>query len=135
MLKLNNILDKIVSIVVLLVAIRLVVYIVTSFGYTIYGMYTSGMWLAHHEEEILHQIVYMIILVKAYKILIFYAKYHHVNIKYITELMIISCFIEFIFNFKTFDLYHLIIISITGILTLFLYIKYYDKLEKMADHK
>jgi uncharacterized membrane protein (DUF373 family) len=125
--KLNNILDKIVSFVITLVAIRLVLYIVTSFGYTIYMICTSGLWIANREEDILHQIVFMIILVKAYKILIYYAKFHHVNIRYIAELVIISTFIEFIFNLKTFNTEHLWIIGIVGISTLFLYLKYNDK--------
>jgi len=129
--KINNILDKIVSIIILLVAIRLVLYIATSFGYNIYGIYNSGLWIAHHDKEILHQIIYMLILVKAYKILMFYAKHHHINIKFITELMIISCFIEFIFNFQTIELYHLIVLAVTGVTTLFIYIRYYDKLDKL----
>ena len=135
MLKITNILDKIVSIIILLVAIRLVIYIATSFGVTLYGIYNSGLWLANHDKEILHQIVYMIILVKAYKILIFYAKYHHIHIKYITELMIISCFIEFIFHFQTMELYSLILLAVSGISTLIVYIKYFEKLKTTSIHE
>ncbi len=135
LLKLTNILDKIVSIIILLVAIRLVIYITTSFGATIYGIYTSGLWLSNHDEDILHQIVSMIIAVKAYKILIYYAKYHHINIKYITELMIISCFIEFIFHIKIMELYNLILLALSGIITLVVYIKYYDTLNIASMHE
>lgn len=49
-------------------------------------------------SEFLHNIAVLIILMKAYRILVEYMRYHHINIKYMVEIGIVACTLELLFN-------------------------------------
>ncbi|SMG66946.1 membrane protein [methanotrophic bacterial endosymbiont of Bathymodiolus sp.] len=88
------------------------------------------MWLTGHDAEMLDWVVFFIIMVKAYKVLVSYTKYQHVSIRYITELVIITCFLEFIFE-QDIDEQIRIILGAVGIGTLFLYLYFYQTIKGM----
>lgn len=48
--------------------------------------------------EFLHNIAVLLILMKAYRILVEYMRYHHIDIKYMVEIGIIACILELLFN-------------------------------------
>lgn len=50
-------------------------------------------------SQFLHTVAILIILMKAYRILVEYMKNHHVDIKYIVEITIIACVLELLFNY------------------------------------
>jgi len=50
-------------------------------------------------EEILSVITIILVLVKAFKILISYSKHHHIEIKPLVEIAIIALLMEVVFNF------------------------------------
>lgn len=48
--------------------------------------------------DFLHNIAVLIILMKAYRILVEYMRNHHINIKYMVEIGIVACILELLFN-------------------------------------
>lgn len=106
--------DKSVSMYVFGVACILVVYMVVTFvhgainffqtlpdilasfgnGYGKEALYSRK----EVETSLLHFIAFTIVLVKAYKILMSYAKHQHVSIKYMVEISIIAAAVEIFFN-------------------------------------
>lgn len=82
--------------------------------------------------EILHSMAFVIVLYKAYSIIICYAKDMHVNIKFIIEIAIIGSVIELIFNHK-----YLSDILIASYTTVFIsasivYLYFYETLDDSA---
>ncbi|WP_221895216.1 hypothetical protein [Bathymodiolus japonicus methanotrophic gill symbiont] len=91
---------------------------------------SGNMWIAEHDAEMLDWVVFFIVIVKAYKVLVSYTKHQHINIRYITELVIITCFLEFIFE-QDLDEQIRIILGAVGIGTLFLYVYFYPSFKQM----
>lgn len=52
--------------------------------------------------EFLHNVAVLLILMKAYRILVEYMKHHHVDIKFMVEIAIIACVLELLFNFQNY---------------------------------
>ena len=50
--------------------------------------------------EFLHNIAVLLILMKAYRILVEYMRFHHIDIKFMMEITIIACVLELLFNFE-----------------------------------
>ena len=50
--------------------------------------------------DFLHNIAVLLILMKAYRILVEYMRFHHIDIKYMVEIGIIACILELLFNFQ-----------------------------------
>lgn len=50
--------------------------------------------------DFLHNIAILLILMKAYRILVEYMRHHHIDIKYMVEIGIIACVLELLFNFN-----------------------------------
>ena len=50
--------------------------------------------------DFLHNIAVLLILMKAYRILVEYMRFHHIDIKYMVEIGIIACVLELLFNFQ-----------------------------------
>ena len=48
--------------------------------------------------DFLHNIAVLLILMKAYRILVEYMRYHHIDIKYMVEIGIVACVLELLFN-------------------------------------
>ena len=130
--KTTKYLDKLVSLIVLLVALRLVLYMLTNLIVVIQDMAGGHFWLSGHNDEILDWIVLYIIMVKAYKILVSYARYHHVSIRYVTELVIVACFIELIFEQNLTDVIRALL-GLVGIASLFLYLYFYQTLKSFDE--
>ncbi|PID86250.1 hypothetical protein CSB08_01415 [Candidatus Gracilibacteria bacterium] len=81
------------------------------------------------QHELLHNIAFTIVLVKAYNILMEYAKHKHVNIKYIIEISIIAPVVEVVFNYGSYDFNMLVFLGILSICMSILYLFFYDKLK------
>lgn len=128
--KITQWIDKLVSLIILLVMLRLVLYMLSSLYAAAQRMAGGNMWLTGHDAEMLDWVVFFIIMVKAYKVLVSYTKYQHVSIRYITELVIITCFLEFIFE-QDIDEQIRIILGAVGIGTLFLYLYFYQTIKGM----
>jgi uncharacterized membrane protein (DUF373 family) len=50
--------------------------------------------------DFLHNIAILLILMKAYRILVEYMRYHHIDLKFMVEITIIACVLELLFNFQ-----------------------------------
>ncbi len=123
--KTTKIADKLVSLIILIVTLRLVLYMITSLYKVIAEMANGELWISDHNEELLDWIVFYIVMIKAYKILVSYARHHHVSIRYVTELVIIACFVEFIFERQMSDVFRALLGTV-GLGSLFLYLNYYS---------
>ena len=128
--KITQWMDKLVSLIILLVMLRLVLYMLSSLYASAQRVTNGTMWLTGHDAEILDWVVFFIIMVKAYKVLVSYTKYQHISIRYITELVIITCFLEFIFE-QDINEQIRIILGAVGIGTLFLYLYFYQTIKDM----
>ncbi|HIL77758.1 MAG: hypothetical protein ABGX71_11250 [Methyloprofundus sp.] len=128
--KITQWMDKLVSLIILLVMLRLVLYMLSSLYASAQRVANGTMWLTGHDAEILDWVVFFIIMVKAYKVLVSYTKYQHISIRYITELVIITCFLEFIFE-QDINEQIRIILGAVGIGTLFLYLYFYQTIKDM----
>ena len=117
---------------VFLVALRLMLYMITSLYSTFEDMLTGNFWMEKKDAEIPHWIVYFIVMVKAYRVLIDYSKFHHVSLKDITELVIVTSFIEIIFQMQELPVFKIAILGLTGVLTLVVYLYYYEKLNAIS---
>lgn len=114
--------DSIISLAILLSTLILIFYII----YRVYLLFTYI--FEFNLTHIVHDIVYIVVLVKAYRILIAYLQNHHISIKYIVEISIISSSIEIIFASETHEMWKVIIMMIYGLVSLFLYLFFYKKL-------
>lgn len=125
--------DKLVSLVILLVMLRMVLYMLTSLLVVFQEMWAGNFWLHGHNEEILDWFIFFIVMVKAYKVLVAYTKYQHISIRYITELVIISCFLEFIFEQDITE--HIrIVTGAVGLVCLLLYLYFYKTFKNMDEY-
>lgn len=72
-----------------------------------------------------------IILVKAYKILLEYAKTQHVNIKYVLEIAITAPVVEIVFNFSEYNDMQLYFMGGLTVLMSLVYLYFYDTLKQV----
>ena len=84
-------------------------------------------------SRLLYSVAIVIILVKAYRILLYYMNTHHVSIKYIVEIAIIAPAIELIFVPDGRSDILNVIYAVFSLLSLFIYVQYFTKLCD-ADH-
>ena len=54
-------------------------------------------------SDFLHNVAILIVLFKAYRILIEYMRYRHIDIKFIVEIAIIACILELLFNYNSYS--------------------------------
>ncbi len=85
------------------------------------------------EASLLHFISFSVILVKAYKILISYAKHHHVSVEYIVEISIITSALEVLFNTRAYDNIILVIFWAFWIINLIVYMYYIKNFKNLED--
>ena len=90
-----------------------------------------NLFLAPNSEHFIHDMVFMIVLVKIYRLLVSFLKYHHISIKYMVEISIIAPAIEIVFAFDKHPFIVLIALGGFGIANLLIYILYYEKLLKI----
>lgn len=89
------------------------------------GLYFDQEFMDEHSRRALHSIAEVIILIKAYRILVSYLKTHHVSIEYIVEISIVASAIELLFAA---DMHHLgtnIIFAAFGLSNLILYLYFF----------
>lgn len=133
--------DKIVNIYTYSAVIALVIYMLFSLTQSLYFVIDGTFWWSGNaptikQEDILHTVALTIVLVKAYKVLLEYAKTQHINIKYIIEIAIIAPTIEIIFNPGAYDLAHIIFMWIFSTIMTILYLFFYNTLKKVdADYE
>ncbi len=72
-------------------------------------------------ENLLNNITFILILVKWFKILESYAKFHHISIKDLVEISIIALIMEVVFNFWVHTISINILFSVVGIALLVVY--------------
>lgn len=63
------------------------------------GLATVGKMSIVLTEEILSVVTIILVLVKSFKILVWYSKHHHIAIKDLVEIAIIALLMEVVFNF------------------------------------
>ena len=80
--------------------------------------------------DFLHNVAVLIILMKAYRILVEYMRYHHVDIKYMVEIGIIACVLELIFNYNYYTEDMRIVLAATSVAFLGIYAFRYEALDK-----
>ena len=124
--------DKLVSLIILLVMLRMVLYMLTSLLIVFQDMFTGNMWFHGHNEEILDWFIFFIVMVKAYKVLVSYTKHQHISIRYITELVIISCFLEFIFEKDISEEFRMVSGAV-GLVCLLLYLYFFQTFKSMDE--
>ncbi len=78
--------------------------------------------------DVIHNLALLIVLVKAYRVLLFYFWWHHISIKYIVEISIIAPAIEIIFAYQNQPIVINVLFGLFSLASLWLYLKYYDKL-------
>lgn len=114
--------DSIVSLAIFATIVGLVLYIIN----LVIDIFTS---LPEADiSRVLYSLSIVIILVKAYRILLFYMNKHHVSIKYIVEIAIIAPAIELIFVPDGRDLGLNIVYALFSLGSLLIYVLYFAKL-------
>ena len=142
---LARVLDKGVSFYAYGAAIVLVIYMIATFHYWYLEFLCEFPWNFSYgrsrktggRDGLLAFIAFAIVLIKAYRILISYAKTQHVNIKYLVEIAIIAPAIEILFNSHGYHFEILVLFGVFGIANLVIYVWKYDKFKEIgkdSDH-
>ena len=104
-----------ISFVAFITALALVIYMLVSFitgTYDVALQIFDTVFLKPAERqaalnglnvEFLHTIALLIVLMKAYRILVEYMRFYHINIKYMIEIGIIASVLELLFNYQSYD--------------------------------
>lgn len=136
-------LDKLFSFFVFLVIVMLAFYMALRIGVGAQYMFSgvlSGELLDHDvlylfSRRALHSIAEMIILIKAYRILVSYLKTHHVSVEYIVEISIIAPAIELLFAAEYYDSVSKVVLAVFGLCNLVLYLHFFGPEHDEELHK
>jgi len=82
--------------------------------------------------DFLHNIAILIVLMKAYRILVEYMRHHHIDLKYMVEITIIACVLELLFNFQHYTEDMRLVLLGLGVTFLGIYAFRYDVLVKSS---
>lgn len=80
--------------------------------------------------DFLHNIAVLLILMKAYRILVEYMRYHHIDIKYMIEIGITACILELLFNFNYYTEDMRMVLAGTAVAFVAIYAFRYESLVK-----
>ena len=80
--------------------------------------------------EFLHNIAILLILMKAYRILVEYMRHHHIDIKFMVEITIIACVLELLFNYDKYTGHMQLLLAGMAVTFAALYAFKYDTLVK-----
>lgn len=131
-----------ISFIAFVTALSLVVYMLIAF---VSGMFDLGLlmfdtiFLEPIERQsvfnilngdFLHNIAVLLILMKAYRILVEYMKYHHIDIKFMVEIGIVTCVLELLFNYQNYTEDMRMVLAGLAISFLVVYAFKYDTLLK-----
>lgn len=130
--------DKIVNLCTYGVILSLVGYMIARilksffqiFSAFFTGMANGGIMSFAAPEEAIHTVPITIILIKAYKLLLEYAKTQHVNIKYVLEIAITAPVVEIIFNFHGYSIQELTFLGIFMVITAVIYLYFYPRIKE-----
>ena len=82
--------------------------------------------------DFLHNIAILLILMKAYRILVEYMRFHHIDIKYTIEIGIIACVLELLFNNSSYSMPMQIILAALSVSFVAVYAFRYEALAKAS---
>lgn len=131
-----------ISFVAFITALALVIYMLIAF---VSGMFDVGLLMFETvflepgerqsilnsiNSDFLHNIAVLIILMKAYRILVEYMRHHHIDIKYMVEIGIIACILELLFNFNYYSEDMRIVLASVAVAFLGIYAFRYDTFVK-----
>lgn len=152
--KFGKLVESAVSLFAFSLAVGIVIYMLSAFGLGMWNFFSDlphilsvissadysseAMSERHHiETALLHTFAFAVLLIKIYKILISYARTHHLNIKFLVEIAIIAPTIEILFNFHAYSLGMLILLAVFGVANLLIYVWNYEQFKKIGqnDHE
>jgi uncharacterized membrane protein (DUF373 family) len=131
-----------ISFVAFVTALSLVIYMLIAF---ISGMFDVSLlmfdtvFLGPAERQtifntingdFLHNIAVLLILMKAYRILVEYMRYHHIDIKFMVEIGIIAVILELLFNSQQYSEDMRMVLAAMGVAFLTIYAFRYETLLK-----
>lgn len=87
------------------------------------------------DGHILHFVAFSVVLIKAYRILMFYAATQHVNIKYIVEIAIIASTIEIVFKTHSYPMEILVLFAVFGFANLVIFVLKFQQFEEIGEDK
>ena len=131
-----------ISFIAFITALSLVMYMLVSF---ISGMFDLSLLMydtvfldpAERQSifnvlnsDFLHNIAVLLILMKAYRILVEYMRFHHINIKFMVEIGIITVVLELLFNSQQYAEDMRIVMVAMAVAFLAIYAFRYDTLMK-----
>lgn len=127
------VLDKLFSFFALLAIGLLAVYMCARIGvagsHFLYGLLSGELLSIERMDAFspraLHSIAEVIVLIKAYRVLVSYVRTHHVSVEYIVEISIIASAVELLFALDTHSLSANVVLAIYGLTNLFLYLYYF----------
>lgn len=119
--------DDIFSLFILLTIIGVVVFT----GMSILDLFVS--LSAFNASDVLHTVALVIILVKAYRVLLFYMESHHISVLYIVEISIIAAALEIIFLPDERNIWQTLLFAMFGLANLLIYVFFHEKLEQLDE--
>lgn len=81
-------------------------------------------------SDFLHNVAVLLILMKAYRILIEYMRFHHIDIKFMVEIGIIASVLELLFNSTNYSEHMQMVLAALAVSFLGFYVFRYDNLLK-----
>ncbi|MAF80704.1 hypothetical protein CL628_01685 [bacterium] len=116
---------------VALLVLGAILAVVLAIGFQIAKLFTH---LPEGEvTTVLHMVAVIVVLVKAYRLLIFYMENQHVSIKYVVEISIIAPAVELIFAPTNRGLDLNILYAVFSVVSLLAYLHFYQRLQGMDE--
>lgn len=99
------------------------------------GLYLDADFMDTYSRRALHAIAEILILIKAYRILVSYLRTHHISVEYIVEISIIASAIELLFASEMHSVYTQIIFAGFGLSNLVIYLYFFGVEHDEVLHK
>jgi len=135
-------LNACISFVAFITALSLVVYMLVAF---VSGVFDVGLLMYETvflepverqallngiNADFLHNVAILIILMKAYRILVEYMRHHHIDMKHIIEIGIVASVLELVFNYSYYTEDMRLVLAGTAVAFLAIYAFRYDTFVK-----
>lgn len=124
-----RLIDYIVSLFMLLSIVAVVIFV----GFEVFSLFQDS--LTADPKRVLKSVALIVILVKAYRLLLYYMQSHHVSIRYIIEISIIAPSVELIFAPEGRSLELNILYAVFALVNLIVYLLYGKKIDAMDSDK
>ncbi len=112
-----------ISVLLAFMIILLVIFI----GQKIYSLF-----MVQEQRHFIHDVVFLIVLIKILLLLFSYFKKHYISVKYIMEISIIAPAIEIVFASDTHPPFTLILFAVFTLSNLLIYILFQEKIKKIG---